>query len=179
MNVYLLFAINGWAGHSAILDAVMIFCAQYLIYGVFAAAAWWFIGALYKRNFKSAAYFALNLAVTFGLLQIASHAFMEQRPFVTYHLTQLVAHSADQSFPSDHTTAASAVAFGFILFTKFRKSGVTIFIVACLIGFARIFTGLHYPGDIGGAIVVAIAGAGVTFSACELFQRRCVTEDVS
>lgn len=172
MNSWLLFEINGWAGHDRLLDAAMIFCAQYLIYGVFAMALAWFSFALYRRQFRPAALFLANLTVAFILLQIASLAYVEQRPFVTYHLTQLLPHAADQSFPSSHTTAASAIAFGFMLFTKFWKSGVALLIVALVIGFARVFAGLHYPADIAGGVAASAVAAAIVYALYRVWRSR-------
>jgi undecaprenyl-diphosphatase len=140
----------------------MIFCAKDLIYIVFAAAAIWFVHAIYKRDQRSAIFFAANLFITFILLQIAGHLYVDHRPFVDHHLTRLVQHAAGQSFPSDHTTAAGAIALGFLLFTRFKTLGWLLAAATLLIGFARIFTGLHYPVDIAGGIVTALVGAAVT-----------------
>lgn len=163
MNEHLLLVINGWAGRNQLLDNVMIFCARYLIFAVFALAVSWFVYALYRHNWRQAGFFTLNLIITFMLLQIASHLYVDHRPFVDHHLTQLVAHAAGKSFPSDHTTAASAIALAFLLLTKFKKLGVVLLFTALVIGFARIFTGLHYPVDIYGALLTAIIGMGVTY----------------
>jgi undecaprenyl-diphosphatase len=162
MNDYLLSAINGWAGDNGILDAAMRFCAEYLVYIVFLVAILWLAYALYKREFARIGWFVLNLVVAFVLLEIAKHAYIEQRPFVSHHVTQLVTHAANQSFPSDHTTGASAIALGFLGFTRFKKTGILLFLAALLIGFARIFVGVHYPDDIGGAVLIALIALPIT-----------------
>jgi undecaprenyl-diphosphatase len=164
MNRWLFFVINGWAGHDSLLDGVMIFCARDLIYVVFAIALAWLLLALYRHDFGAAAFFVTNLVVAFILLQIARHAYIEPRPFVTWHVTQLMPHAADQSFPSDHTTAASAIAFGLMLFAKLWKSGAVLLLVALVIGFARIFAGVHYPVDIGGGVLTAAVSAAIVYA---------------
>ena len=159
MNQQLLLLINSWAGDSAALDATMVFCAQQLIYVVFAIAALWGLYALKQRELKPLTCFLASLAVSFVLALIISHLYIEHRPFVTYQLVQLIPHEANQAFPSDHTLAASAIAFGFMFFTRLKKLGALLLAIAILIGFSRVFTGVHYPGDIAGAIVIALIGA--------------------
>lgn len=161
MNQALLFQINGWAGHYAMLDDIMIFCAQQLIYVVFLLAVLWAAMALHQREYSRLCLYGLNLAVTFALSVVISYFVIEARPFETYQVLQLVAHGPGQAFPSDHTIAASAIAFGFLFFTQCRKTGLALLVAALLIGFSRIYTGVHYPGDIAGAVLIALFSAWV------------------
>jgi undecaprenyl-diphosphatase len=64
--------------------------------------------------------------------------------------------------PSDHATAAFAIAFGVLVFLN-RAAGIALVPVAILIGFARVWTGLHYPGDILAAAVIAALSAGFVY----------------
>src|SRR5699024_786155 len=129
MNQRLLLLINSWAGDSAALDATMVFCAQQLIYAVFAIAVLWALYALKQREFKALTCFFASLGVSFILALVISHLYIEHRPFVTYQLVQLIPHEANQAFPSDHTLAASAVAFGFMFFTRLKKLGTLLLII--------------------------------------------------
>jgi undecaprenyl-diphosphatase len=112
----------------------------------------------------------------------------EPRPFINHHVHLLIRHVADGSFPSDHTAWSLAVGglFLFMLWPAWqqaRRQRATLgdstllraviypglltllaLVMGCLIGFARIFTGVHYPGDIlGGAIDGLIAASLITF----------------
>lgn len=91
--------------------------------------------------------------VLLGLLfnQILGRIVIEARPFVSHHVDQLVAHAADNSFPSDHATVAFAVVAGVAVVRRDWAAVLTIF--AIVVGLARVVAGLHYPGDI-------LAGAG-------------------
>lgn len=160
--------INGWAGKNPPLDHIMIFCAKYLVYIIFVAVAVFVVYWLYKRQWRTVAYFFLSLVVTFILLKLAGLLNLDHRPFMDHHLTQLVAHASGKSFPSDHTTVTAGIAFALLFFTKFKKTGLLILLAAFVIGFARIFVGIHYPLDILGGLVTGLLGGAVTFGITRL-----------
>jgi undecaprenyl-diphosphatase len=164
MNTRLFFDINHLAGKHHLLDKLMIASAKDLIYLLFLAAAAWVVYAAYKREWRLAGFFVGNLILTFGLLLIASKLYVDHRPFVDHHVTQLVPHASGKSFPSDHTTASMAVALGFVFFSRFRWLGFIFIPLALLVGFARIFVGVHYPVDVLGGIIVAIIGSLITLA---------------
>jgi undecaprenyl-diphosphatase len=125
---------------------------------------------------------ACALAYAFNLL-IEQFVF-EPRPFVSHKVHLLVSHAADASFPSDHLAWSFAVIgmllFAFLpFFTSARVDDQTAprpsllrkpiwyliaaFVIGCCIGYARVYVGVHYPGDIlGGAIDGLIAALIVT-----------------
>lgn len=88
-----------------------------------------------------------------------------------HHLTQLVEHATGKSFPSDHTTVTTAIAAGFLFVTPFKKLGVAILLSAVVIGFSRIFVGIHYPADIVGGLATGLAGGVLVLIAKRLIER--------
>lgn len=162
MNSDVLLLINGWAGKNSLLDHIMIFCAKDLIYLVFAVALLCLGFLIYRREWRSIIYFFASVIVTFAVLKLMSLLNVDHRPFMDHKLTQLIPHASGASFPSDHTTSSAAVALGVLVFTRFKKVGVLLLICACIIGFSRIFVGVHYPADILGGLVTALIGAGLT-----------------
>lgn len=159
MNDQILLFVNGFAGQNSTLDKVMIFLGSYLVFVVFAVAAGCMIYLLSKREWRPVICFFSTLVVSFLLLLVASHLYVDNRPFVDHHVTQLIAHAAGKSFPSDHTTVATAIALGMLFFTRFKATGTLLLIAALLIGFARVFAGIHYPVDILGGLATGLAGA--------------------
>ncbi len=54
--------------------------------------------------------------------------------------------AASASFPSGHT--ASAVAFAAAAGPVFPAVTVPLGLLACAVGYSRVHTGVHYPGDV-------------------------------
>lgn len=63
----------------------------------------------------------------------------------------------DYSFPSGHTTAAFSIGMSIAL--KFTGLATVSLILAALVGFSRIYLGVHYPTDVGAGVVVGSASA--------------------
>ncbi len=125
---------------------------------------------------------ACGLAYAFNLL--IEQFIFEPRPFVSHKVHLLVSHATDGSFPSDHAAWSFAVV-GMLLFAflPFFSSAhptqakptrrslsrkpiwytIIAIVIGCIIGYARVYVGVHYPGDIlGGAIDGLIAALIVT-----------------
>ena len=83
---------------------------------------------------------------------------MRARPTIAHpdqaHLF-FVSPSTDPSFPSDHSTAAFAIAFA--VFFLSRKVGIGFLVAATMVALSRVFVGLHYPSDVAAG---ALIGAG-------------------
>lgn len=172
MNTDLLLLINGWAGHSHLLDTVMLFMAKYAIFVLFAVATGCVGYYIYKKEWKPVIYFATTLVVTFILLRLAALLNFDHRPFMDHHLTQLLLHASGSSFPSDHTTAGAGAAMAVLLFTKFKKTGWILLLAAALIGFSRIFVGVHYPADIAGGLITGALGGGLVYFAKHFIDKK-------
>ncbi|MBQ7464434.1 MAG: phosphatase PAP2 family protein [Lachnospiraceae bacterium] len=70
------------------------------------------------------------------------------RPYdVIEGLICMVGPQKDPSFPSGHTASSFAAAFA--LFLKIpKKFGIPALLMAALIGFSRLYVGVHYPTDV-------------------------------
>jgi undecaprenyl-diphosphatase len=159
VNFDLLRTINGWSGNG-FLDAVMRFVAQDLLFVSFAVVAVLCARHLFVREIAPVAMTTAALAIAFGLGLLAAGLHSEARPFTTHPgLHRLIAHEPGQSFPSDHSTAAFALAFATFAFISHRWGAVLVG-AALLIGFSRVYSGVHYPGDILGSLIVAAIAVG-------------------
>ncbi|PKL72279.1 undecaprenyl-diphosphatase [Candidatus Kuenenbacteria bacterium HGW-Kuenenbacteria-1] len=147
--------INNWANKNIWLDYFMIFCAEYLIFGLFLILVFLFFFLKEKTKKIQLIILALgSTALAWFLNQLISLIHFRQRPFISHHdIVQLVQHASDKSFPSDHTTISFALGFSIFLLNK--KIGTIALVCAFFVAFARIFCGLHYPLDIFGGIIMA------------------------
>lgn len=159
MNSDIFHIIYSLAGQNKVLDAVIIFCASYLIYVLFALLAGLVIWLAIKRRWGAIVYTGLHLIMAFTVARGLSHLHESNRPFVDNHFTPLVQHVADQSFPSDHMAAAVAIALSIMLFMRYKLIGSIALVIALTVGIARIAAGVHYPLDIAGSIVAAVVAA--------------------
>ncbi len=159
MNTNLLLEINGWSGN-AVLDATMKFAAGTLIFGSFVVLAVLCGLQVLARRLDRIVLVGTSLVLALTLGRGAAELFPNERPFTQHpELHQLVHHEPGQSFPSDHSLAAFAIAFAVGAFLSLRW-GIALFVVATLVGFSRIYVGVHYPADIAGAAVIAASAVG-------------------
>ena len=115
----------------------------------------WRENVLDRRRAAVAATAAAGLALL--IAQPIANSVDRSRPFVAHpggsHL--LIGRSTDPSFPSDHATGAFAIAVA--VWAYDRTFGALFLALAVVLGFARVYVGTHYPGDIlGGAILGAL-----------------------
>lgn len=100
----------------------------------------------------------MSAAALLGSLIINNHMIknlvQRPRPFVTFtDLQILIPTPSEFSFPSGHTSSSFAAAAVFYRFLP-KKLGIPAVVLAVLIGFSRLYVGVHYPTDvIAGAVM--------------------------
>lgn len=101
---------------------------------------------------------AVAALVGVGLVQIIGGAVDRARPTTVLHGTHLLLDpTKDFSFPSDHSTAAGAVAVGLLLAgppLRLRWYGWVASGSALLMAFTRVYVGAHYPGDVAAGLLL-------------------------
>jgi len=158
-DYYLFQLINNLAGHYKWLDDLGIFFAAYSQY-FFGAGIIIFMlfkkeKAVFWKNFKITAYFfgtAIVSRFVFG--EIIKLAVNRSRPFEIHQVTQILPYDVGQSFPSGHMAFFFAFSTAVYLYNK--KVGIICYIVSFLMGIARIYTGVHYPLDILGGMILGV-----------------------
>jgi undecaprenyl-diphosphatase len=103
-----------------------------------------------------------SAALALLIAHFVSAAADRPRPFVAHagSIHPFLAHAADPSFPSDHATAAFAIAVAVLL--RQRRWGIALVALATVVAVGRVFLGLHYPTDVlagaalGGATALAL-----------------------
>ena len=103
-----------------------------------------------------AAGFSALLAL--GIAQLIADLWARPRPYVAHPDVHLfIAPSHDPSFPSDHATAAFAIAVA--LWLRHRKAGWLALGLAAILSIARVAVGTHYPGDVIAGALIGTAAA--------------------
>ncbi|AQY38398.1 undecaprenyl-diphosphatase [Bacillus thuringiensis] len=138
--------INEYVKQNTFLDYLMIFFAEYAQYMFILLFMILWLNKKYKnRTCVIQAIIACCLA--FLLNRIIGLFFYRERPFVSHlNINQLVEHTANASFPSDHATSAFTIAITLYLYE--RRLGKVFLLLAIFISFSRIWVGVHYPLDV-------------------------------
>ncbi|QFF97863.1 undecaprenyl-diphosphatase [Psychrobacillus glaciei] len=162
MNFTIFQQINGWAGHSRLLDTIMITLSDSLPYIAVAIILYlWFVGnkqqGIEKRY--TAIYAVFSSAIALCINAIIHFVYYHPRPFVTHHVHQLVPHTVDSSFVSDHAVLVFAIAWTFIMRNDRFKYPILIW--AIVVGLSRIYVGVHYPADVIGSALLSFATSGI------------------
>jgi len=96
----------------------------------------------------------LGLAVGKVISELVDRA----RPFVVdpHGVHLFASHAADPGFPSDHATAAFAIAVA--IFLRKRAWGTFALVAATVLSIGRVALGVHYPSDVlAGAALGSVA----------------------
>ena len=92
--------------------------------------------------------FCVAALVANWLIGVAWH---RPRPFVAGVGQAWIAHAATGSFPSNHLTLQWTVAAIFLLDRRTRPWGIAVALLGLPMAWARVYLGLHYPGDMLGS----------------------------
>ena len=111
----------------------------------------------FKSLRKAGILMGISLLLEFLLNNlIIKNLFARIRPYeVIDGLILLVGKAPDYSFPSGHTGSAFALAV-VIFMVMDRKYGIIALILASLMGFSRLYVGIHYPSDVLGGVILGV-----------------------
>ena len=133
------------------------FLAHYASYAIPIVLLYaWLYGERPARVHVAMAYLTVLLAMGMNLL--IAYLWFHPRPFMLGLGTNFMKHAPDASFPSDHMTTASAVAWVYVL-ARQKVLRVFFALLALAVGWARIYLGVHFPLDIMGSMGVALCAA--------------------
>lgn len=157
--------LNDLAGQNIWLDRFMVFSADKMGYFLIASI---FILFWKKDYFKKLIFVSLGSAIfaRFVFVGLMRYFLYSPRPFlILENVNRLMNHATESSFPSGHTTFYFAIATGVYFYNK--KAGLIYFLLAGLLGIARIFVSVHWPLDI-------IAGIGLGVITAYIVKRFIV-----
>jgi len=152
-NQTLFLKINAQAGTPDWLIGFAIFSAEYLIFFIpLILLLLWFMGG--RRERETALFAAISAVTALSLGAACSAVYFHPRPFMTGLGHVWIDHATDSSFPSVHGTLFFSVALA-LLARRNWISGSVMALLSVLVAWSRIFLGVHFPFDMGGAFVVA------------------------
>ena len=117
-----------------------------------------------KMGICAALSLIFSLIVCNGILK---NVFQRIRPYEVIQGLSLLAGvdpAGDPSFPSGHTSSSFATSMAIFLASEKKQRIITVWAVvyAALVGFSRLYVGIHYPTDV---IVGALVAIGLAFLA--------------
>ena len=134
--------------------SLLIFGAKYLYLFIAFGALGLFLFQPWRKKEKIFIFSVVYFPLTYLLGWLASLIYFNPRPFVVNHFQPLIAHVADNGFPSDHMLFSSALAS--LIFYYNKKWGLVAWVLAFLVGYSRVATGLHHWLDILGSAFIAL-----------------------
>lgn len=148
-------------GHSDWLMYFFIFVTNYTLGEITGVALMLIFGA-----FKKDKYFLvisiISILIILGLDSVLKNLFERVRPYLSIPDIHNISDYRlnDFSFPSGHTVFAFFIAY--IMVGRFNITGVkkyAIYLLAILVGFSRIYLGVHFFGDVlAGAVLGTMFG---------------------
>jgi undecaprenyl-diphosphatase len=106
----------------------------------------------------------LSAGVGLAVGKVISELVDRARPFVAdpHGVHLFASHAADPGFPSDHATAAFAIAVAIVL--RKRAWGIFALVAATLLSIGRVALGVHYPSDVLAGAALGSAAALVLWA---------------
>ena len=163
------------------MQQVIIFTAQYMFVFVLLGLALAWILTKHEQKVRFIIMTLLAGGVAFVLSRIAAAMYFDPRPFVTLHVAPLIAHAADNGFPSDHallTGTLTAVAYFYN-----KKIALIMTLLTIAVGAARVLANVHTPLDILAGWSLGFIGAFIGYTATRyivrIYQQRKMDTEAS
>ena len=169
LNYALFNLINQYAGINPLVDTIAVIIAKYMPLMVIIGVAYLWI----KKGNKTRDIILYGIyAAIIGIIinYIITLIYFHPRPFTIPLGTLLFQYPADSSFPSDHATLMFSLSLMLIYFKETRTAGVILLILGFIGGFARVFSGIHFPFDIFGSLIVSIISTVLIFQFKDRFN---------
>lgn len=123
------------------------------------------VAAIIMITIKKTRRTGIAIIISFVLVYIIGNLILKPaiariRPYDVNTAFQLIVSAEhDFSFPSAHTHFAFTAAT--VIFMRYRKVGICLYILAVIMGLSRMYLYVHYPTDVTAGAVLGIA-IGIT-----------------
>jgi len=169
MDFRLFRLINGLAGHTPLLDQLMLLIVSDYVGTTLQALGllgFWFEGAdpETRQANQRAVLRAIGALLLSGLIVALSNlVYFRPRPFTDHEVNVLFYYPSDSSFPSN--SAAAVFSLATAIWLQDRRWGGVLLGLAAWFALARVYVGVHYPSDV-------LAGAALGAGAAWLLTRK-------
>lgn len=136
-------------------EYIIIFLSSKLHIVIVVVAVLYFLFASTQTKIKLTLLGAVTLPASYAIGKIIGTFIETTRPFVELGVDPLVAHAADNGFPSEHTLYALIIAG--VIAMSHKKLGFILIALALLVGTGRVLALVHNPIDIIGSAGIALA----------------------
>lgn len=122
--------------------------------------------ALIKRNIiiRNKGIFTAVVIVSQSLIATLIKLLIDRpRPFETYSFIEKISVGGSPSFPSGHTSDAFAIALAMSIVFPKKWVIFPMFAWAIAVGYSRMFTGVHYPTDVLGGMLLGLIISAVWY----------------
>ena len=147
-----------------------IFSAKYLYIASIAIALIYFYRATPEIRKRMAVFAVIAFGLAFVLATASRAVYDNPRPFAVGDLEPLIAHEADNGFPSDHTLLTAAIASLMLAFNI--HIGIWLWLIAGIVGLSRVYAGVHHFADIIGSGLIAALSAAIAYAIIRLYGKR-------
>jgi len=161
LNMVIFEWIHSGAGTRPVMDGLAVFFGEggpFLVAVLF-VVLWFFAGKSKKLALLDATWAAI---LGLGINQLIGLFYFHPRPYMTGLCAPLFPHSPETSFPSDHATLMFAAAFYLLLARCWAACSIPLLAVALLTAWGRVYSGIHFPFDMAGSVVVGLMSVGLT-----------------
>lgn len=145
------------------MDSFWIFITSLANKGIF----WILVGVallLFKKTRQTGITLLIALIINHVMTNmILKDLFARPRPYVASpELVTLIEKLSSYSFPSGHTSVSFS---GALVLQRMmpKKVWIPALILACMIGFSRMYVGVHFPTDVLGGVVIGIIASTAAY----------------
>lgn len=151
--------INNHVGKNSTLDFLFVFLAQWFIFVILFVILLWAGIYLPVDRFKYFIFFGVFISIAAKMINlIIGLLWIHERPIKELPSIKQLFQPYDiwKSFPSDHATVGLVIVLVAWMFGVPFWFFLLILFLVLVMGFSRIYSGIHYPRDIIGGFVMAV-----------------------